>query len=549
MDQRQCRPFARALERVGPMTSKHGEQTIMDNSSPRVLVGRFWHESNGFNPQPTLAADFQILEGQALLAAASSSGSTLAGIIQQLAKGGARVLPSISVVAPPSGLVDHAFFTAVKERLVNDAIEHKPDAIALELHGAMGTTLIEDAEGDLLAALREAVGETVPIGIGLDLHAHMTDAMLTAVDICIACKENPHSDVVECGHKVAACLLAMLDGSLRPVTAMAKVAMILPGAAETAAGPLREIHDQARTAEQENAAIWDVSLFNVFRYADDEDIGQAAVVLTNDAAQEGQQVADTLAKAFWEKRDRFSDDLMSIDEALDTVALEPHRRPFVVADMGDRVLAGAPGDSTAILAAALAREDGLRGAIPITDPHSVDAAFAAGLGGRISCAVGGRITPGFESFAISGKVVHLSDGAFTLAGPFQGGEQSNMGPTAVIEIDGRLMIVLTSKAAFSHDPAVFTSQGIGLGTCDFFVVKSGYHFKLNFGAEATPLMVRTPGVGYYTKGALTYRKARFWPEHEIAEPSGNGRIFAANPIQPSIKPGTVGSSLPGQDLS
>lgn len=497
----------------------------MNKSAPRILVARIWHESNGFNPRPTTAADFQISEGDELVAAAATSGSTLAGIIQQLTKEQVDILPGISVVAPPGGLVEHAFFIEVKERLISDAVALKPDAIALELHGAMGTTYIEDAEGDLLAGLRAAVGETVPIGIGLDLHAHVTDAMLAAVDICIACKENPHSDVVECGEKVAAYLLAMLNGSLRPVTAMAKIAMILPGAAETAAGPLREIHNQARVAAKDCPAIWDVSLFNVFRYADDEDIGQAAVVLTNDAGQKGELVAGSLARAFWEKRARFADDLLSIGEALDVVAAANSRRPFVLADMGDRVLAGAPGDSTAILKAALERRDGLRGAIPITDPRCVDIAFKVGVGNVVACAVGGRITPGFKPLPITGKVIHLSSGEFTLAGPFQGGEPSSMGRTAVLEIDDRLLIVLTTKAAFSHDPAVFTSQGIELASRDFFVVKSGYHFKLNFGAAATPLLVCTPGVGYYTKGSLTYRKARFWPEHDTGDPVVNVRVF------------------------
>jgi microcystin degradation protein MlrC len=500
-------------------------KNTMKRVTRRILVARFWHESNGFNPQPTQRSDFQIVEGEAMIATAATSGSTLGGMIRELERHTAEIIPSISAMAPPSGLVDHAFFIEVKGRLVADALTHRPDAIALELHGAMGTTRLADAEGDLLAGLRNAVGPEVPIGIGLDLHAHVTDAMLGAVDLCIACKENPHSDVVECGTKVARCLLAILSGDLRPVTAMAKVPMILPGAAETAQGPLREIHQQAQRAEQNNPAIWDISLFNVFRYCDDTDIGQAAVVLAN--ANEGAGgIAEALARAFWRERRRFEDDLVSIDVALDMITAAPAGRPFVLADMGDRVLAGAPGDSTAILAAALVRRDGLRGAIPITDPRTVEAAFRTGAGNVITCAMGGRITPGFRPLPITGRIVHLSDGDFVMSGPFQGGEPGNMGKTAVIEIDERLALVVTSKAAFSHDPAVFTSQGIGLATRDFFVAKSGYHFKLNFGAETTPIMVRTPGVGYYTKGAMTYRKARFWPEHDIGEPVIEARKFA-----------------------
>jgi microcystin degradation protein MlrC len=496
----------------------------MKDNQARVMVARFWHESNGFNPQPTTKVDFQICEGSRLVEAASASGSTLGGMIAELQRHRAKVIPSLSVTAPPSGLVDHDFFEWVKSRLISDAVTHKPDAIALELHGAMGTTRLADAEGDLLRSLRDAVGQAVPIGIGLDLHAHVTDVMVAATDICIACKENPHSDVVECGEKVVKCLLAILAGQLRPVTTLAKISMILPGAAETATGPLSEIHEHARQVTRDDNAIWDISIFNVFRYADDSDIGQAAVVLTNDDEESG-LIAGPIAESFWRERERFQDDLVSIEDALALVAARESRRPYVLADMGDRVLAGAPGDSTAILAAALQRNDTLQGALPVTDPASVRKAYECGINRPISLDIGGGITPGFEPLAITGKVVHLSDGDFVLDGPFQGGEPSSMGPTAVIEIEDRLSVILTTKPAFSHDPAVFTSQGLDIASLDFLVVKSGYHFKLNFGDQATPLLVRSPGIGYYTKGSLKYTNARFWPEHDIGEPLVSVRAY------------------------
>ena len=502
-----------------------GEETgKMQNRSMNVLVARIWHESNGFNPKVTLRGDFQIVEDAALLETAASSGSTLSGMIAQLQLRNVRVIPSISAIAAPGGLVDHAFYEEIKAKLIADAVLYRPDAIALELHGAMSTTQLDDAEGDLLTSLRASVGSQIPIGIGLDLHAHVTTAMLEAVDICIACKENPHSDVVECGRKVADCLLAVLAGNLRPVMTMAKVPMILPGAAETASGPLFEIHEEARRLAGADDAIWDISLFNVFRYADDTDIGQVALVLTNDNSLSG-EVATPLAQAFWRERDRFKDDLVSIDEALSRVAARRDRRPLVLADMGDRVLAGAPGDSTAILQASLQRADGLRGAIPVTDPVSVMAAFEAGIDQWVSLELGGKITPQFRALSVSGRVVHLSAGNFVLAGPFQGGEPSALGPTATILVDERLHVVITTKPAFSHDPAVFTSQGVDIDAQDFIVVKSGYHFKLNFAGRAVPLLVRSPGVGYYTKGSLVYRNARFWPEHDIADLTVRTRAF------------------------
>ena len=60
---------------------------------------------------------------------------------------------------------------------------------------------------------------------------------------------------------------------------------------------------------------------------------------------------------------------------------------------------------------------------------------------------------------------------------------------------------------------------------DFVVVKSGYHFRLNFTGLATPLVLATPGLAYYTKGLLRWTKARFHPEHAIAEPQIRAELF------------------------
>jgi microcystin degradation protein MlrC len=491
----------------------------------RVLIGRLFHESHGFNPRATAGDCFTVLRGAALLDSLRDSGTTLGGIARRLARHGRELVPALSASAPPSGLVEHDFYEGVRDELLAATRRERADAIALELHGAMGTTALADAEGDLLTQLRAVVGPDVPIAIGLDLHGHVTRAMLRAADICIACKENPHADVVACGERVADCADAMLAGRLRPVTAMAKAPMFLGGAAETASGPLSDLHARARVLQAANPRLRDISLFNVFRYLDDHDMGQAVTVLADQDGAAATAAAEELARAFWDRRAEFRDDLLEIDAALDRVASARAGRPFVLADMGDRVLAGAPGDSTAILQRALRRRDGLRGAIPVTDADAAAAAIRAGAGATIDLAIGGRITPGFAPLAVSGTVTSVSDGAYVTRGPYQAGEHQAMGPTAVIAIDGRLSVLLMSRSGYSHDPEAFSSQGIDLAVQDFVVVKSGYHFKLNFAGIATPLVLATPGLGYYTKGLLRWTKARFYPEHPIENPEIRAELF------------------------
>ena len=215
-------------------------------AQPRILVGRLFPESHAFSPFVTRASEFAVARGADLLAEARTSGTTLGGIVRQLDRLDAHVVPSVSASAPPSGLVDPEFYQLIKAELIDTAIMTAPDAIALELHGAMGTTGLADVEGDLLTALRSAVGPDVVIGVGLDLHGHLTPAMLAAADFCIACKANPHADIVECGEKVAVGVMSALEGAFDPVSTLVKVRMTLPGGMETTGGPLKALHDEAR---------------------------------------------------------------------------------------------------------------------------------------------------------------------------------------------------------------------------------------------------------------------------------------------------------------
>ena len=484
----------------------------------RIAVGRIFHESNGFNPRPTIKSDFEIVEGDELLSVARKGSATLCGIVQKLDTEAIDILPIISVNSPPSGLVDHAFYIEIRNTWLRRIENEDIDGIAIELHGAMATTECGDADGDFLAQLRKAVGPAVVIGVGLDLHAHITPLMLENADICIACKENPHSDTYECGERVVELMLDVIAGKLFPETVMAKARTILPGRMSTAEVPLSDFHRRAREITASVPAIRDISIYNVFRYLDVEDIGEAVVILTDRDAEVAEPFVMELTQMFWDRREEFTDDLLTIDEALDMSVNRNKisRNPLVFADMGDRVLAGAPGDSTHFLKAALNRMT-IKGALPITDENAVTIARQAGVGAEIDIDLGGQYTPAFSSIRVKCLVKYLSDGQFVMRGPYQKGEPSSMGSTAVLEIDNRIQVVVTSKAAYSHDPNVFESQGVIVSDQDFVVVKSGYHFKLNFAGLGETLLVASPGVSYYTPGGMPRNRGLFWPEHDVSD--------------------------------
>ena len=69
------------------------------------------------------------------------------------------------------------------------------DGVFLDLHGAGVVEHLEDLEGDLCAAVRDLVGEAVPITAAFDLHGNVTQQMADSLDGVFACHQYPHIDM------------------------------------------------------------------------------------------------------------------------------------------------------------------------------------------------------------------------------------------------------------------------------------------------------------------------------------------------------------------
>jgi microcystin degradation protein MlrC len=80
------------------------------------------------------------------------------------------------------------------------------DAVLLPLHGAMvadgvdAGSIVDDAEGDVIARVRALVGPDVVIGVHIDLHCHLTQTMLDGSDVIVIYKEYPHTDMADRAH-------------------------------------------------------------------------------------------------------------------------------------------------------------------------------------------------------------------------------------------------------------------------------------------------------------------------------------------------------------
>ncbi|MBR46689.1 MAG: microcystin degradation protein MlrC, partial [Rhodospirillaceae bacterium] len=110
----------------------------------RIAVGGFQHETNTFAP---VKADFDafaqadawpaLTRGDGLFDAVAGINLPLAGFVEAAGAAGHELLPLSWCSASPSAHVTEDAFERVSAMLLEDIAAAKPDAVYLDLHGAM----------------------------------------------------------------------------------------------------------------------------------------------------------------------------------------------------------------------------------------------------------------------------------------------------------------------------------------------------------------------------------------------------------------------------
>ena len=125
------------------------------------------------------------------------------GFLDVMHGGPHQIVPVIWTAACPSAHVTEDAFERITGKIVEAASEIQPDAVYLDIHGAMVAEHVDDGEGELLKRLRTLVGQAVPIVGSLDLHANVTQLMLEQADALVAYRTYPHVDMAETGERAA----------------------------------------------------------------------------------------------------------------------------------------------------------------------------------------------------------------------------------------------------------------------------------------------------------------------------------------------------------
>ena len=185
--------------------------------------------------------------------------------------------------ASPAGLVTRDIYQHVKQRMLADLkAAGRLDGVLLDLHGAMVPEGVDDGEGDIIAAVRQAVGPDVPIAVTLDFHGNLGQDMIAGADLLHGYKTYPHVDMAERGVEAAERLAQVIAGRIKPTAAWRKPPLMPPlGRQGTARGPMRRLYDLADEMEKDPKVI-SISLFAGFPYADIPDAGLGIYVVTDD---------------------------------------------------------------------------------------------------------------------------------------------------------------------------------------------------------------------------------------------------------------------------
>jgi microcystin degradation protein MlrC len=188
--------------------------------------------------------------------------------------------------------VSKDFYAEARNRLLADLETAGPlDGVLLDLHGAMVVEGLDDGEGDLLQAVRAAVG-AVPIAVTLDFHANVTRSMVDTATLLHGYKTYPHVDMDARGREAAARLADVVAARIRPTVAYRQLPMLPPIAGQlTTRGPMRRLYDLADAMET-RPRVLSISIFAGFPLADIPDAGLSIYVATDGDPALAETLAD-----------------------------------------------------------------------------------------------------------------------------------------------------------------------------------------------------------------------------------------------------------------
>lgn len=499
----------------------------------KILMAGLQHETNTFSPIPALYEDFvkpdlwpKMLAGEEMFQVLDGMNLPSTGFMQAAQKDGHELVPALWCSAEPSGIVLDSAFEQISKSLCQHLVATPDiDAVYLDLHGAMVTESYEDAEGELLARVRNVLGKDIPIVVSLDFHANISSAMVELSDLISVYRTYPHIDMAETGERAYHYLQAWLSGGLR-YKSFQQIPYLIPLSAQcTDETPNKQLYNGLKQWDREQGLGVELALG--FPPSDIADAGPAIVAYGSDEAMLKDSVEQVYRAALAAER-IYNDELLTPSEAIKTANKINQKKidspidsvdeanikngPVILADVQDNSGAGATSDTTGILATMIAEsvQKGLVAAL--CDPQLIARTLELGEGAELSASIGNHYGYDKQPLEARWRVEKLSDGRFACSGEMYRGALADVGGLALLRLvdsDADITVVVSRDRFQCVDRAVFEHLGVQVEDYGLVVLKSTVHFRADFEPIAARILqVASPGAHPCQLADLTYENLR-----------------------------------------
>ena len=520
---------------------------------------RFFHESNTFAMEVATMSSFSIRRGPDALISPSGTQSCMQGFVDGAAAEDMTLVGLMAAStrkAPPTqnardlhpakrvGLITSAAYTQLSNEMGTLLRAGAPwDGVLIGAHGAAVSEQHLDCDGAFCAFVRKCVGHRTVIGVCLDMHANISPMLIDSTDVCVVWQTTPHVDMHERGRKTAELVARAIRGEITPRQWIEKPPLVVNVTKHyTDVDPMLSVCADAMSACR-RTGILDASVALGSPYADVPHMGMSFVVIADGNLAAAREVSDWMAKRAWNLRAQlclpgparaYGSDVaahadapsLTTQEAVQAAdwmyrgrksesdALadgESKLGPVLILDVGDNIGGGSPGDSTLLLSVALDLR--VKGFLQsLADPEAVAVCVAAGIGGFIEFAVGGKSDSLHGSpIVVAGVVTSLSDGDWVAEGPVHGGRSHYCAGicASVLVAGGDVTLALTSKRCDNSSRGLYTHLGIDPEQYRVVVAKGVESPRATFEPIVSAILTaNTPGITSAEMTSFPFRLRR-----------------------------------------
>jgi microcystin degradation protein MlrC len=508
----------------------------------RFAVLGISHETNTFSKVPADYDQFvkrgTVLRGPDIVQKFTGSNHTVAGYLESCAALGIKAEPLMFAGTGPIGTITRDAYDRLSSEMFDMLRRRGPwDAVLIANHGAAVAEHHPDMDGEFCRAVREIVGPAMPVGITLDMHANVSQAIVTNTTVCVVWRTNPHLDCRQRAVKTTQLIHRTVNKQIKPVQWLETPPLVVNIVRQfTGEQPMKGLVDDAFEANK-RPGILDTSVAEGYPYSDIEKIGMGFLAIADGNLDAAKGAAKWMAERAWARREELNRPIPSVREALraaqehyigprprgdeepapaDGSALmapadaKPKRGPIVLMDVGDNVGAGTPADSTFILHEA--RAMGVKGLLQsLYDPKAVEACVRAGVGATVTLeAGGGTDNMHGKPIRVTGVVRTIADGKFEETLPNHGGGRYfDQGRCARLDTEDGWTLLLTTARLGNTARHQYYSVGIRPEDYRVVVAKGVVSPRPAFQPIAGEIILtNTPGVSTADLSTFTYNHRR-----------------------------------------